>query len=88
MSKVNRPLVFGGTAMVGLFLSSSLLLAAPAQVPVPVSTNFKLPAPAYVAQVNGSGREALLKNLGIEKKAEVKVAAVKVAVQPTVDPKV
>jgi cell wall-associated NlpC family hydrolase len=88
MSKVNRPLVFGGTAIVGLFLSSSMLLAAPSQVPVPVSSNFKLPESAYIAQVNGSGKEALLKNLGIEKKAEVKVAAVKVAPKTTVEPKV
>ncbi len=62
MSRINRSLVFGGTAVLGLFVSGSILLAAP-KAPAPA----KLPslAPFYLSYVNPDGQDSLLRRLGV-----------------------
>ncbi len=62
MSRINRSLVFGGTAVLSLFVTGSMLLAAPQAPPAR-----KLPslAPSYLSYVKPDGRDSLLRRLGV-----------------------
>ena len=54
MSKIQRSLLVGGTAVLGMFFSSSLLLAAPASIPL--KTAGFAPPPAYQQYVKGQNK--------------------------------